>query len=68
MKGEPANTLAHELRLNYKTVLSIRRDIQNNARRLQPTTPLPDTATETDEMFQNSGEKSGLSPSPRFNI
>ena len=59
LKGEPSNTLAAELGLNYKTVLEIRRELQNNAIRLQPDTPLPDEQTETDEMFQNAGEKRG---------
>lgn len=57
LKGEPSNTLAAELDLHYTTVLELRRDVQNNARWLQPNTPLPDLDTETDEMFQNAGEK-----------
>lgn len=59
LKGEPSNTLAAELDLNYKTVLAVRRDLHHNAIRLQPETPLLDTQTETDEMFQNAGEKRG---------
>lgn len=59
LKGEPSKTLAAELGLNYKTVLEVRRDLQHNAIRLQPDTPLPDEQTETDEMFQNAGEKRG---------
>lgn len=57
LKGEPTTTLAAELALNYRTVLEVRRDLQDNARQLQPDTPLPDDQTETDEMFQNAGEK-----------
>jgi transposase-like protein len=57
VKGEPSKPLAAELRLHYTTVLELRRDLQHNARHLQPTTPLPDVQTETDEMFQNAGEK-----------
>lgn len=57
LKGEPAKMLAAELDLHYTTVLELRHDLQDNARRLQPTTPLPDIQTETDEMFQNAGEK-----------
>lgn len=57
LKGEPSRTLAAELGLHEVTVLELRRDIQNNARLLQPDTPLPDQQTETDEMFQNAGEK-----------
>lgn len=57
VQGEPSNRLAAELGLHEKTVLEIRHDLQDNARRLQPDTPLPDHATETDEMFHNAGEK-----------
>lgn len=59
LKGEPSTQLAAELGLNDKTVLELRRDLQNNAIRLQPDTPLPDTQTETDEMFQNAEGKRG---------
>ena len=59
LKGEPSITLAAELELHYTTVLELRRAVQQNAQWLQPTTPLPDIQTETDEMFQNAGEKRG---------
>jgi hypothetical protein len=57
MKGEPSRTLAAELGLHEVTVLELRRDLQANAMLLQPDSPLPDQHTETDEMFQNAGEK-----------
>ena len=56
-KGESSKVLAEELELNYGTVLTLRHEIQLNAEHAQPTAPLPDTHTETDEMFQNAGEK-----------
>jgi transposase-like protein len=56
-KGETTNMLAQELQLNYKTVLDLRHAIQANAERQQPKTALADRETETDEMFQNAGEK-----------
>lgn len=56
-KGEPTNILAAELGLDYKMALQLRHDIQANAERAQPETALPDPQTETDEMFQNAGEK-----------
>lgn len=56
-KGETTNMLAKELSLNYKTVLELRHRIQENTERQQPNTPLTDSETETDEMFQNAGEK-----------
>jgi transposase-like protein len=56
-KGESTRSLAAELELNYKTVLTMRHRIQVNAEREQPNTALPDSHSETDEMFQNAGEK-----------
>ena len=56
-KGESTATLARELELAYDTVHHLRQQLQTNATRLQPETPLPDAVTETDEMFQNAGEK-----------
>lgn len=57
LKGEPSDVLARELELNYVTVLQLRRKIQENAELLQSEEPLPDFEAESDEMFQNSGEK-----------
>jgi len=57
LKGEPSRTLAAELGLHEVTVLELRRDLQANAVLLQPHSRLPDAQTETDEMFQNAGEK-----------
>jgi transposase-like protein len=56
-KGESTASLARELELAYDTVHHLRQQIQKNAERLQPETPLPDAVTETDEMFQNAGKK-----------
>lgn len=56
-KGETTRQLAVELALNYKTVLDMRHKLQSNAESEQPITPLADTHSETDEMFQNAGEK-----------
>jgi transposase-like protein len=57
VKGEPSTTLAAELAIHYSTVLALRHDFQDNARRHQPNTALTDHHSETDEMFQNAGEK-----------
>ena len=57
LKGESSKMLSTELGINYKTILTLRHEIQANAEQLQPDTPLPDDETETDEMFQNAGEK-----------
>ena len=56
-KGESSKVLSAELKLNYGTVLTLRHAAQANAEKAQPDTPLPDQRTETDEMFQNAGEK-----------
>jgi transposase-like protein len=57
LQGQSSAQLSRELNLAYKTVLAWRRRVQANAERLQPEDPLPDTASESDEMFQNAGEK-----------
>jgi len=56
-KGEPTATLARELSLSRSTVHGLRQQLQQNARAIQPSTPLSDAEAETDEMFQNAGEK-----------
>src|ERR1700693_6131485 len=56
-KGESSASLARELHLAYDTVHHLRQQLQSNAMRLQPATSVPDAVTETDEMFQNAGEK-----------
>ena len=57
LKGEASITLAAELKVSPQTILNLRRAVQDSARLLQPNTPLADEHTETDEMFQNAGEK-----------
>lgn len=59
LQGQSSAQLAREIGLTEKTVLKWRHRLQANAERLQPDTPLPDRATESDEMFQNAGEKRG---------
>ncbi len=58
-KGETTRELAAELGLSYKTVLELRHTVQANAEKAQPQAPIPDEHSETDEMFQNAGEKRG---------
>ena len=57
LQGQPSAQLAREIGLTEKTVLKWRHRLQANAERLQPDTPLADLETESDEMFQNAGEK-----------
>ena len=49
--------LARELNISRQTVLSIRRKLQTSAEKIQSSEALPDAEVETDEMFQNAGEK-----------
>jgi transposase-like protein len=56
-KGEPATVLAEELSLSRQCVHRWRKRIQQNAYALLSEAALADLETETDEMFQNAGEK-----------
>jgi transposase-like protein len=56
-KGQPSAEIAREIGVSRQTVLEVRQELQANAERHQPQTPLSDNQTETDEMFQNAGEK-----------
>jgi transposase-like protein len=56
-QGQASAHLARELGLTEKTVLKWRHRLQVQAQAIQPQTALPDPATESDEMFQNAGEK-----------
>jgi transposase-like protein len=62
-KGQPSAEIGREISLTRQTVLSIRREIQTRAEKIVPQSTLTDSQTETDEMFQNAGEK--RNPSPR---
>jgi transposase-like protein len=57
LQGQPSAQLAREIGLTEKTVLKWRHRLHARAEQIQPNTPLPDQATESDEMFQNAGEK-----------
>jgi transposase-like protein len=58
VKGEQAQILANEVGVCRQTVQIIRQQLQANARALQPDNPLGEDAdTETDELYQNAGEK-----------
>lgn len=56
-QGVPSAKLAREIGVDRQTVMSMRRLLQSNAEAMQPTSALPDKHAETDEMFQNAGEK-----------
>jgi hypothetical protein len=57
LKGESAATLARELGMSRTTLTELRHLIQQNAAELQSCLPLKDNVVETDELFQNAGEK-----------
>ena len=61
-KGESSLVLARELQLSRTTVHTYRKKVQQNAYTLLEQNALPDTRTETDEMFQNAGEKRAKTP------
>jgi transposase-like protein len=56
-KGESAQTLAAELGLSRQSVQTWRKRLQANGYRMREESPVRDGCTETDEMFQNAGEK-----------
>jgi transposase-like protein len=60
VKGEQAQILANEVGVCRHTIQAIRKLMQHNAEQNQPDTSLKDEVTETDEMFQNAGEKRRL--------
>lgn len=57
VQGVPTMHLAEELGIDRTHLLKIRHKIQKWAEEHLPRSPLPDTKTEADEMYQNSGEK-----------
>jgi len=56
-QGQASAHLARELEVTEKTVLKWRHRLQTRAEAIQPDTPLPDTATASDEMGENAGGK-----------
>jgi hypothetical protein len=62
VKGETTASLSRELKVNYNTVLVLRHELQANAEREQPDNALRDVEAESDEVFQNAGEKRPTPP------
>jgi transposase-like protein len=56
-KGEPSTVLSEELGLSRRSVHKWRQRLQANAYAMLSETAVRDLETETDEMFQNAGEK-----------
>jgi transposase-like protein len=68
LQGKPSKQVARELGLSEKTVLLWRHRLQAQAETLQPPSALPDRAAESDEMFQNAGEKRDRTLRPRRSL
>ena len=56
-QGVSSAQLGREIGVSRQTVMSLRRAVQSNAEAMQPGSALRDRVVETDEMFQNAGEK-----------
>lgn len=56
-QGKSTAQLARELKISRTTAIEVRHQLQARAEQSQPDTPLDDLEAETDEMFQNAGEK-----------
>lgn len=63
-KGESTAGLSRELKIDRANLLYLRHELQENALRNRSSEPLADEATESDEMYQNAGEKGVLHPDP----
>jgi len=63
-KGESTAGLSRELKVDRANLLYLRHKLQENALRNRSSGPLADEATESDEMYQNAGEKGVLHPDP----
>ena len=57
LQGKPSAQIGREIGLTDKTVRKWRHRVQAQAERLQPDSPLSDLETESDELFENAGEK-----------
>src|SRR5574341_1264345 len=60
LQGKATAQLARELSISRTTATEVRRPLQASIQQAQPATSLSDLEVETDEMFQNAGEKRGL--------
>lgn len=56
-QGQSSAQLSRELNISRLTAIEVRHQLQANAEQAQPEAPLDDLEVETDEMFQNAGEK-----------
>lgn len=64
LKGDSTLSMSKEMGLGYRNLLYLRHALMNNAFDNRELDILPDQATESDEMYQNSGEKGIPHPDP----
>lgn len=57
VKGDSTRSMSKEMNLGYRNLLYLRHELMGNAFDNREVDILPDKATESDEMYQNSGEK-----------
>lgn len=63
-KGDSTRSMSIEMKLGYRNLLYLRHELMENAFFKRESSLLPDEVTESDEMYQNSGEKGILHPDP----
>ncbi len=63
-QGVSTAQLSKELGLDYSNLLKLRHQLQENAYGHLEISPLKDSVSETDEMFQNAAEKGKLHSLP----
>lgn len=63
-KGETTQMLSKELKISYNSLLERRHRLQELAYENRTMLPLADPVIESDEVFQNAGEKGILHPEP----
>ena len=64
-QGVSTAQLSRELKLSYKQTLTLRQRLQENANETAPQSQMQGKHFESDEVYQNSGEKKRRSPRPR---
>lgn len=57
LKGDSTLSMSREMGLGYRNLLYLRHELMGNALENREADILPDSETESDEMYQNSGEK-----------
>ena len=64
LQGQSTLHMSKEMGLGYRNLLYLRHELMGNAYDQRTDELLPDLATESDEMYQNAGEKGILHPDP----